>query len=258
MTTVTTGEPRVWTEDIKYTSGELHLDGGSFNRWVDEFLEPLPIADGWELDKKYPLAKDSDFYFVVRPFETTRMANPFEGCGFPTFLLPDAEKVPVTNTLMMNRNGATRGKVSFDTVVNIPIVAERRRKNGRIVEHSTWMSLTPSEVWSQRSMIRKARGNVLIGGLGMGWMLRRVLERKQVKSVTVYEREQAIIDTFGAPILDLFPDKKIKFVLDDAYNAKVKRFDSVLFDIWEGQGDHVYDREWTKIKKTHDNAHAWK
>jgi hypothetical protein len=78
-------------------------------------------------------------------------------------------------------HGGRKGFVGWDGPVLVPILTTPDgTANGKV-----WMSLTPMEVFSQRQGIGVAKGNVLIGGLGMGWFARRVLEKKAVKHVTV-------------------------------------------------------------------------
>ncbi len=42
----------------------------------------------------------------------------------------------------------------------------------RVQLGAIWMSLTPMEMMTQRSGVQAARGTVVIGGLGLGWLLR--------------------------------------------------------------------------------------
>ena len=47
----------------------------------------------------------------------------------------------------------------------------------RVKWGAAWMSLTPSEMATQRPGVQKAQGTVVIGGLGLGWLLRKVCEK---------------------------------------------------------------------------------
>jgi hypothetical protein len=62
-------------------------------------------------------------------------------------------------------------QVRFDSDVVFPVLHE---KHGHRGEWRTWMSLTPAEVFSQRSGIKFCRGTVVIGGLGLGYFLHEV------------------------------------------------------------------------------------
>src|SRR5690349_11941031 len=51
-----------------------------------------------------------------------------------------------------------------------------KAKYGRF-EWETWMSDSPNEIWEQIRAIRRLKGRVLIGGLGLGVMVKAALER---------------------------------------------------------------------------------
>lgn len=55
------------------------------------------------------------------------------------------------------------------------------------------MSNTPMEVKTNLPFIKAAQGKVLINGLGLGMVLRAVLDKPEVKSVTVYEIDSDVI-----------------------------------------------------------------
>lgn len=141
-----------------------------------------------------------------------------------------------------------KGSVTWDGSIWIPVLD---------TAWTTWMSLTPNEFLSQRAGIKRARGNVLVGGLGMGWFARECLKRPQVKSVTVVEKSADVIRFFGEPLKKEFGER-VSFVQGDAYEAvRPEQYDSVLYDIWPGVGHCLTDPDWRKIAATHKNAWAW-
>lgn len=115
-----------------------------------------------------------------------------------------------------------------------------------------WMSLTPMEVFSLRPGIEAAEGRVLIAGLGMGWLTQQILEKPDVKHVTQIEICQEVIQFFGQPLDDMFPGK-IDFMQGDIWNIlpqlDLKKFDSIIFDIWPAYGSAYLDRKFQLLKK---------
>jgi hypothetical protein len=62
------------------------------------------------------------------------------------------------------------------------------RVNGRLM-----MSDTRMEHYTNYKVVREARGNVLIAGLGLGMILHPILAKKEVLSVTVIEKYADVI-----------------------------------------------------------------
>ena len=60
-------------------------------------------------------------------------------------------------------------------------------EGNRVYHGNVWMSLTPNEMISQRDGIEAAKGTVVIGGLGLGWFLRKVCEKESVDRVIVVD-----------------------------------------------------------------------
>jgi hypothetical protein len=59
-----------------------------------------------------------------------------------------------------------------------------------------WMSLTPMEVQSAALALLLAHGNVVVGGLGLGYYALRAAAKRDVKKVTVYEINPVLIAWF--------------------------------------------------------------
>lgn len=128
------------------------------------------------------------------------------------------------------------GVVKFDDDVHIIRLTQK---------FHLWMSLTPMEVYTQRSGVRRAKGRVLICGLGMGWMARRVLDREKVTSVTIVERDEHVLNYFGGLLVNDF-GSKVRLIHGDAYEIgnpghPEYNYDMALWDIWESPDGHKYD-----------------
>lgn len=93
------------------------------------------------------------------------------------------------------------------------------------------MSDTVMERNSNRDFIDKAHGKVLIGGLGIGMVLRNILDKKEVESVVVIELSQDLIDLVGPR----FVHPKLTIINGDIFSwvpEKGTKYDSLYFDIW--------------------------
>lgn len=94
------------------------------------------------------------------------------------------------------------------------------------------MSNTPMEIRTNKEFIRRAKGNVLINGLGLGMVLTAILKKPEVNSVTVVEISEDVISLTGPTFAS---DPRVKIVHCSAFDykpAKGERFDCVYHDIW--------------------------
>jgi hypothetical protein len=99
------------------------------------------------------------------------------------------------------------------------------------------MSDTPMERNTNYHILDKANGDVLIFGLGLGLIILPLLQKENVKSITVVELYQDLIDMV-APILRFNdPTGKLTIIQGDCFEAhniidKTKKFDCIYGDIW--------------------------
>ena len=93
------------------------------------------------------------------------------------------------------------------------------------------MSDCPTEIFTNVEFISRAHGDVLIGGLGLGIMLKILQELPRVTSVTVIEKESEVIslveDQLGLPrhievinadVFDWIPKKNYDVIYTDIYS----------------------------------------
>ena len=105
-----------------------------------------------------------------------------------------------------------------------------------------WMSLNPNEINTMKPFINKAQGNVLVLGLGLGYVSFMMSQKEEVKSVTIIEKDAEIAGIFKKNILNSFPNKsKIKIVQDDAfrYLENNTKFDYIFADMWHNPEDGI-------------------
>ena len=105
------------------------------------------------------------------------------------------------------------------------------------IKFRVWMGVTPMEVLTQRQGIRLSKGHVIMGGLGLGWMLRKVAEKKSVKKITLIEISDEILDWYGRDLCEQIQEEtgtEIEVVCDDVLGHIGKYGDDAryILDIW--------------------------
>lgn len=126
-------------------------------------------------------------------------------------------------------------------------------------QQNIWMSLNPNEIETMKPFIEKGKGHVLVLGLGMGYVPFMLANKDQVKSVTVVEKEEAIINLFNDLIFPNFVNKeKIKIVKGDAVEYVTKnnnRYDYIFADLWHDPEDGL--PLFVPLKKINQKIDCW-
>lgn len=127
--------------------------------------------------------------------------------------------------------------------------------------NNIWMSLNPNEIETMKPYINKARGNVLVLGLGMGYVPFMLSLKNCIKSITIIERDQEIINLFNELIYPSFPNKeKIKIIKGDAveYARKAQKEatpDYVFADLWHDPEDGL--PLFVSLKRINKDIDCW-
>ena len=102
------------------------------------------------------------------------------------------------------------------------------------------MSNTPAEVSDHMPFINNAKGNVLIGGLGLGMVVKALIDSPDVTKITVVELSKDVIKLSGPTYSS---NEKVHIVNEDIYKYKpTEKFDYAWFDIWPNIcGDNYED-----------------
>ena len=105
-----------------------------------------------------------------------------------------------------------------------------------------WMAIKPNEIETMRAPLAAAHGRVLTYGLGLGYFAYLAARKPQVTSVTVVERDAAVIDLFCREILPQFEVRdKIRILQADAFvfaaGAEGRGYDYVFCDLWHDAAD---------------------
>ena len=206
---------QVWNEDKTKFSKLLCLDGESFNNKRYQLFNSRPVKAHYKKlieskSKSIRWSPNRKFFYANRVWKAF-------------------DKLQIAQ-------GHRRGEVAFDTDIVIPALMEYRPEISW-EPIRVWMSITPMELLTQRQGVRLAKGKVLIGGLGMGWLLWKVARKKSVKEIVVVEKSREILNWFGFDLCKQVSDetgKHIHVICDDVLNHMGKHGKDTrhLIDIW--------------------------
>lgn len=122
-------------------------------------------------------------------------------------------------------------------------------------ERGVVMSNTPMEVRTNAEFIKAARGNVLINGLGLGMVLHAILNKPEVKKVTVVELDLDVIALTAPHFREHIASERLVIVNEDCFKyvpPRGSRYHVVWHDIWDTICDeNVYDMDKLKRKYAH-------
>jgi hypothetical protein len=111
------------------------------------------------------------------------------------------------------------------------------------------MSDTHDEIMYHIMAIQKAKGEILINGLGLGVVLNGCLNKPEVTHATVVEISQDVIDLVGPHYMKKFGDR-LTIVHANAFDYKPPkgvRYGMVWHDIW----DTICSENYDEMKKLH-------
>lgn len=119
-----------------------------------------------------------------------------------------------------------------------------------IINGQTMMSNTPMEKRTSAEFVCNAYGDVLICGLGIGLVIMPLLESEKVKSITVIEKYQDVIDCVLPQIVSYDTEGKLKVICQDCFDFDTKdKFDTIFIDIWAYINSDVYKEEMLPLKR---------
>ena len=119
-----------------------------------------------------------------------------------------------------------------------------------IVNGELMMSDTPMEKRTSIDFVSNAEGEVLICGLGIGLVILPLLESEKVKSITVIEKYQDVIDCVLPQIKGYDSENKLNVICADCFDFTTdKRFDTIFIDIWPCVNSDIYKEEMQPLKR---------
>ena len=95
------------------------------------------------------------------------------------------------------------------------------------------MEDTPKELNTHLNFVLRAKGNILITGLGLGCVVRGLLFKKDVTKITVIERDKSVL-SLVAPYMP--KDERLNIIEADAIEwtkNNTENFDFAWHDVWD-------------------------
>ena len=127
--------------------------------------------------------------------------------------------------------------------------------------NNIWMSLNTNEIETMKPYISKAKGHVLVLGLGMGYVPFMLSIKNCVSKITIVEKDQEIINLFNKLIYPSFPSKeKVEIIKDDAIEytrrkQKEATYDYIFADLWHDPEDGL--SLFVQLKRINPNIDCW-
>jgi hypothetical protein len=154
--------------------------------------------------------------------------------------------------------GANRGTSWFDGDTFIPALWQNKPRN-------VWMSIVPSEIFTCRPGVLRATKKVVVGGLGLGWMLDRIAAKKTVEELIVVEKSRELLDWYGEALVKKIGrkyDRLIHLEHGDVFAFARKHALSDgpkwrwVLDVWKGYGDSSGDPHLKDMRRS-GFTHVW-
>ncbi len=180
---------------------------------------------------------DPAFYEADAYLQTVRPDGGAQGAIDLAYETVQPMELFVSDDFQVDRQGRVFPQLGwFDRAFSFPAL----REDGRV-----WMTITPNEINTIQPAVRESRGKVLTYGLGLGYYAFHCLLKDDVTSVTVVEKNPAVIDVFRRLLLPFFPRKEaLTIVQGDAFDYAAhimpkEGYDSVFTDLWHDVSDGI-------------------
>lgn len=219
-------------------------------------------ADTWENFNLFPelppLLHDSDS-LSVEEWQKHTVRVPGTNFFYANKTLPLSYHLP--NAMDRKRDG----KAFFDGPVVCPVLFEQLGPEEDF-RQEVWMGLTPMEMLTQKPGIDRARGRCVVGGLGLGWFLKEIAVRPEVREIVVVEKSKELLDFIRPRIEKLYPQvaEKVKeWIPSDVYRYMAWELRTLghderrwirddtyyLLDIWPTLGGADYDHTFVQLEQ---------
>ena len=194
--------------------------------------EDISLLEKWVKPAIFPLKPD---YFTKNLYYQTIKPKSFEDGKYKLEYLSYKPYQPFSlNDIEVDENDhyMERSPIAY--------FAEEMKYLALTYKGEVWMSIIPNEINTMNPCIAKAKGNVLVLGLGLGYYPFMISEKEEVKEITIVEIDSKIIDIFKKNLLPLFPYKeKIRIIQGDAikYLDNCSQYDTIFADLWHSPID---------------------
>ncbi len=223
---------------------------------VSRALDNPPVPENWDEDTTVErpfIILNADTYktdvlFDIPPSRRAEsyLLSPNKNWAYVNRVLPEGEPLflfdqPPPSSVLWT------GDVVLPMLIDMNVASHNGRRithlpeQDRVFQGAVWMSLTPAEMLSQRAGIEKARGKVVVGGLGLGWFLRKVAAKPEVTEIIVVEKSKELLNWYGRTLCNQHP-KVSEVIAGDVYNEIGRHGNcQYLLDIWLRHGDAKTD-----------------
>ena len=114
----------------------------------------------------------------------------------------------------------------------------------------TVMSDTPAEIGENSRVVAVAKGDILINGLGLGWVVKALMVIKEVEHVTVIEISSEVIQLVGKYLLERYP-KRLTIIQADALEWKPPKGHNIYDCVWHDIWNTICATNYESMKKLH-------
>lgn len=199
----------------------LGQDAGSAGGMMKRYL-------GWQRDVR------RGYFSPLRIPEGTSRRCSTSGCKIVEI---EHERVKAGTVLpvVTHRDAIFQNKSRVDLKVPFPMTVQKL-----IMDGGTMMSDSPYEQEAHREALNKCRGKVLVGGLGLGYMVTMLARRRKVEHITVVENERAVIDLVWKHLRV----RKAEIIHADLFDYLKqaqgrRRFSWGFYDLWGPSGERT-------------------
>jgi len=123
--------------------------------------------------------------------------------------------------------------------------------------NGVWMTDLPIEQQQCNQLLKNFYGNILVGGLGIGYAVNLLASMSDVNEVTVVEISPEVIELVAGHIID--PEGKVEVIEMDLFEYLKKEqedtigtgiyFDCAFYDLWQSDGEGTFHDMVVPLKK---------
>jgi len=189
-------------------------------------------ASSWEPRRLFEVAPLHGGYIGLATDEHMAVSPSGRWC-YVEKVVPRGERLEIAS-------GKRRGNVMFDGPALAPALHQWSDWAERW-SPEPWMSITPMEMLTLRPGTRKAKGRVVVAGLGLGHQLVEVSHRRQVTSLVLVERDAELVEWL-VPRLAPHLGMPVEVIVGDAYKVMpLLTADIALVDIFPRYGGNSWE-----------------
>jgi len=145
--------------------------------------------------------------------------------------VPAGEEITVVSMRTALMTGQRPHKAVYDFPVRYHYLTAKSQ--------GTWMTDIPQEQVQHRDVVKKCSGHVLVGGLGLGYVVTLLAKKRSVKSITVIERSKDVIKLVWKHTDHKGKGKVVRGNLFDYLKTNKRKYDYMYFDIWQSDGERT-------------------